>query len=428
MRRQESVRGEEPVRREVGLCARAAALLALAAWSALTGCSGAADPVAGHHAGAEAATAVFLAQHWSRPIAAVAAGAPGNAQLAALAPSACGACHAAQFADWQGSLHSRAMGPGVMGQLVVLKDPAGAEECTRCHAPLAEQSEALRRSNAARAPPGEGLHAAGLTCAGCHMRQGRIHGPPRRDGSVPAGETSALPHRGWTAAAAFEDSRFCATCHQFGSEGYALNGKLLENTYEEWRASPHAAQGRSCQDCHMPGRRHLWRGIHDPQMVRAALTIETSAVPAPSGELRVDVSLRNTGAGHHFPTYVTPKVFVEAWQEDAAGRQLTGTLRRYEIGRLVSADLGREIADTRIPAGGQAVFVYRAARASSATAVVLQLRVDPDAFYRGVYETLLASGTAGAGEASIRQALRDANRSGFIAWSSRVGLGKPQRR
>ncbi len=28
------------------------------------------------------------------------------------------------------------------------------------------------------------------------------------------------------------------SCHQFGADGYALNGKLLENTYEEWKASP----------------------------------------------------------------------------------------------------------------------------------------------------------------------------------------------
>lgn len=419
------------MRREVGRGTRAAALFALAAWSALAGCSRTGEPVAAQDAAAGLATAAFLAQHWARPVAASEARAPRHAQLAALAPSACGACHAPQFADWQGSLHGRAMGPGILGQLMALKDPAEAEACTRCHAPLAEQSEAFAQSTAAREPAVGGLHAAGLTCAGCHMRQGRIFGPPRRDGSVPAGDTSAWPHRGWTAAGAFEDSRFCATCHQFAGDGYALNGKLLENTYEEWRASPQAAQGRSCQDCHMPGRRHLWRGIHDPRMVRDALTIETSAVAVRSGELGMDVTLRNTGAGHHFPTYVTPKVFVEAWQEDAAGRQLPGTLRRYEISRLVSADLEREIADTRIPAGEQVVFAYRAAGARSARAVVLQLRVDPDAFYRGVYETLLAGGAAGVGEGSIRQALRDANRSAFIAWSTRIGLEQdaaPERR
>jgi hypothetical protein len=393
----------------------AAALLVLAA---LTACSRSPDP-------GSAAVDGFLAKHWARPLAPQAeAGSPHDLQPAALTPAACGGCHAAQFADWQGSLHSRAMGPGVTGQLVTFKDAASAEECTRCHAPLAEQSEALARSAAAQAPADEGLHASGLVCAACHMRQGRMYGPSRRDGSVPAGDMAAWPHRGWTPAAAFEDGRFCATCHQFGADGYALNGKPLENTYAEWQASPQAAAGRSCQDCHMPGRRHLWRGIHDPQMVREALTIETSAATERAGELQLDVDVRNTGAGHHFPTYVTPKVFAEAWQEDGAGRPLPGTLRRHEISRNVSPDLEREIADTRIPAGGRFVFGYRAPRAAGAAALVLQLRVEPDAFYRGVYEGMLAGATAGVGESRIRQALRNASESAFVAWSARVGLDR----
>ncbi len=405
------------MRRPVGFAGAAAALLVLAA---LAACSRLADSAAPPAADA---TQAFLAKHWARPLAPQFGGlAPHPAQLASLAPAACGTCHVAQFADWQGSLHRRAMGPGVTGQLVALADPAGAGECTRCHAPLAEQSEALARSVAARASADEGLHASGLTCAACHMREGRVYGPARRDASVPAGDTAAWPHRGWTPAAAFEDARFCASCHQFGPDGYALNGKPLENTYEEWRASPQAAAGRACQDCHMPGRRHLWRGIHDPQMVREALTIETSAATLRAGEVALDVVLRNTGAGHHFPTYLTPKVFVEAWQEDARGRPLPGTLRSHEISRLVSPDLEREIADTRIPAGGRAVFGYHAPRAAGATSLVLQLRVDPDAFYRGVYEGLLAGGSAGSGEARIRQALRDASASAFVAWHARVGL------
>ena len=30
--------------------------------------------------------------------------------------------------------------------------------------------------------------------------------------------------------------------HLFESDGYSLNGKLLENTYGEWRASRHGSQ------------------------------------------------------------------------------------------------------------------------------------------------------------------------------------------
>jgi len=61
-------------------------------------------------------------------------------------------------------------------------------------------------------------------------------------------------------------------------DGFALNGKLLQSTYDEWKASRFARQGVQCQDCHMPDRRHRWRGIHDADMVRSGLTITADGV------------------------------------------------------------------------------------------------------------------------------------------------------
>src|SRR5207249_4863664 len=93
----------------------------------------------------------------------------------------------------------------------------------------------------------------------------------------PTAPSETLPHNGVTRTPAFLRSEFCQSCHQFTPEGFALNGKLLENTYAEWKASRFAREGVQCQDCHMPDRRHLWRGIHDPEMVRSGLTIDASA-------------------------------------------------------------------------------------------------------------------------------------------------------
>jgi len=370
-------------------------------------------------------TGDFLARHWKRPLAPqFTSGQAGAAQLASLDPARCGDCHAAQYADWRQSLHGKAMGPGITGQLAPFADPPAEEasQCTPCHAPLAEQSASLAASGPVPAAADSGLHAHGLACAGCHMREGRIFGPARRDGSTPAGDAAALPHGGWSAAPGFEDAKFCASCHQFDADGYALNGKLLENTYEEWRASPQAAAGQQCQSCHMPDRRHLWRGIHDPDMVRQALTIEASKPATRAGQLVAELKIGNTGAGHHFPTYVTPKVIVEGYQEDRGGRMLAQTLRSHEIARAVTPDLSREIADTRIPAGGQVVFNYSAPREPDAAVLVLRLRVDPDAFYRGVYQGLLARGATGEGAARLRQALKNAQESPFVAYATRIPL------
>lgn len=371
----------------------------------------------------------FLAAHWQRPpdgrgIAALSSSQSSNT----LNPAACGACHASQFADWGNSLHSKAMGPGVMGQLVTMveADPDAAESCIRCHAPLAEQAASLAdvagRPSAPDKHTSPGLHEQGLMCAGCHMRAGQVFGPLRRDGSKPVPGEQATTHHSWSAHDAYEDSRFCASCHQFEPQDYALNGKLLENTYEEWKASRYAKDGVTCQNCHMPDRRHLWRGIHDPDMVRRGVSVEIRSSTLTTSELQATLRVANTGTGHYFPTYVTPRVFAEAFQEDRQGKPVPGTLQRYVIARDVTPELDREIADTRLAPDAHVDFDYRAARRPQAVALSFRLRVEPDAFYRNLYRSLLDSDSAGAGKDMIHTAWRTASESGFVAFSQRLTL------
>jgi cytochrome c551/c552 len=367
----------------------------------------------------------FLDKYWQRPLAHQGAAPPSFTPLeAALDPASCGTCHVQQFRDWSGARHAKAMGPGVMGQLMNMAPQAREEQqgCIRCHAPLAEQADSLvaslTRPDARR---GAALHEQGLVCAACHVRGYRRFGPARRDGSAPKADEQ-LPHGGWQVSAAFADSRFCAACHQFPADGYALNGKLLENTYEEWKASPYAGEGKQCQSCHMPDRRHLWRGIHDPDMVRAGVTIDVVPPRIEAGAVRAALTVRNTGTGHDFPTYVTPKVVVEMFQEDSAGRAVAGTRREYVIARQVPLDLSREIADTRLAAGAQAVLDYAVPRQRRAVNLVYRVRVKPDAFYTGLYRSLIAEG-AGKGEAMIRQALADSLASHYTLFEERRPLG-----
>ena len=392
--------------------------------AALASCSDPAPPASSALAGADG-IAAFLAKHWRRPLAAQGAAPPHFAPLeAALDPASCGTCHVQQFQDWSGAHHARAMGPGVMGQLMNMQAQAREEHqaCIRCHAPLAEQADslvaAISRPNTRN---GAGLHERGLVCAACHVRAHQRFGPARRNGSVPKAEEK-LPHDGWLASAAFADSRFCASCHQFATDDFALNEKLLENTFEEWKASRYADEGKQCQSCHMPDRRHLWRGIHDPEMVRSGVTIEVLPPRVEAGAIRAALTLRNTGTGHHFPTYVTPKVVVKIFQEDPAGRAVAGTRREYVIGRQVALDLSREIADTRLAAGAEAALDYTAQQHRSAANLVYRVRVEPDAFYTGLYRSLIADG-AGKGEAMIRQALADSLASHFTLFEERRPLG-----
>ncbi|MEN8160981.1 MAG: hypothetical protein ABFS41_12985, partial [Myxococcota bacterium] len=120
-------------------------------------------------------------------------------------------------------------------------------------------------------------------------------------------------------------------------------------------------------------------------------------------------TLASHGVGHALPTYVTPRVFLELWQEDAAGAPLDGTKRDAVVGREIdfASSPWREVFDTRIPPGGEHVLQYDADRHPDAVAIGAEVRVDPDYHYRGVF-------------ASLEGAYRDADANARIAAAHRL--------
>src|SRR5499426_1038957 len=267
--------------------------------------------------------------------------------------------------------------------------PSSAHGCLACHAPLAEQGPFVAAGRELRANPtyDAALAGKGVPCAGCHVRGHERFGPPRRD-------------------------------------GFSLNGKLLQATYDEWKASRFARAGIQCQDCHMPDRRHRWRGIHDAEIVRSGLTItaKTGAARYRPGEVAV-VTLRveSTRVGHAFPTYVTPRVVLSAELVDAAGQAVAGSRQEQVIGREVALDLSRELSDTRLLPGRSATFTSRMKVEAPGMRVRVAVVVEPDAFYVAFFETLLRQG-AGRGEAQIREALEAARRSPFTVFERDLPL------
>ena len=303
-----------------------------------------------------------------------------------LAPESCGLCHGDKLAEWRTSVHARAFSPGLVGQLLTY-DAAGAAACMQCHAPLAEQREAFeatRRSAEVDPGAGHGLADAGNSCGGCHLRGHRRFGPPQRDtGAIGQSDATAAPHGGVMRVPEFEKSEFCAACHQFPQD-QAINGKPLENTLVEWQQSPAARSGTTCQSCHMPERKHLWPGIHDPDMVRSGLTPQFVAEPEVAR-----FRLTSTGIGHAFPTYVTPKVIMRGVALDQTGAPVPGSEVHYIIQRQVESvgDDWIERSDTRLLPGQSAtleLFWPNSGR------VRFWLEVYPDDFYhQHVYPELL---------------------------------------
>lgn len=357
--------------------------------------------------------AQFLAIHWAQPIEPQGEPPAGfSAAEGSLAPEACAACHLAQFVDWSGSLHSRAMGPGIRWQLRVMNQQQ-ANDCLRCHAPLAEQKAltALEHgwSNAPNTPlpayVSADLHRRGNTCASCHIRKHQYYGPlaERRD---------PTSHGGFSAQPAFSDSRFCMPCHQFPPGARSLEGKLIENTYEEWLNSKAARDGGSCQSCHMPERRHVWRGIHDPEMVRKGLHRELEVERQAGGKLIVRATITAPGVGHFFPTYVVPKVLVTLHLKVGSDSREIGSLT---IGRTVSVDMDREWSDTRIPPGGNSVVAATVSAPKSPFRIEMRMTVQPAEHYSRMYRAMLGRNKdmeAGA-RTLLLQALQEAEAASY---------------
>ena len=165
----------------------------------------------------------------------------------------------------------------------------------------------------------------------------------------------------------------------------------------------------------MPDRRHLWRGIHDPEMVRSGVAVDVATDRPrykPRDEVTARITITTAGVGHHFPTYVTPRVVVRAALVDAAGRETRASAEERVIAREASLDLSRELFDTRIPGGGRFVFDYRRRVEHAGLSLRVRVTVHPDHFYMRFFESLLGSG-AGQGTAEIRKALEATRRSTF---------------
>ena len=310
-----------------------------------------------------------------------------------LSPESCGSCHPEQYKQWKTTFHAKAMSPGVYGQLVDLwkVNPGQAQNCNECHAPLAEQQKRVKSSAGPvekwRKNPVHAwkLEMRGLSCAACHVRNWRVHGPQKKETPEDVDDTTGKgPHAGVERTPFFSRSEFCMSCHQHKFPG--PNGKSIQNTYHEWKNSIWGREDVSCQSCHMPGRAHLWRGIHDKDMTQSAVQIDVTVGAETLGEIvTAKIKLTNSGAGHYFPTYITPSVEVISELEDKNGRTIAGSRQIDVIERKLSSDFSREIYDTRIPPQKSITFPYRRGRREGAARLRVRVHVRPDAFYHDFY-------------------------------------------
>jgi len=277
---------------------------------------------------------------------------------------ACGRCHREIYEEWKTSIHAHAYEDPLF-QAYWRKDKQ-IWVCLNCHAPLQNQQPVIvtgLRAGQIDRPLTEpndqfdaSLRREGVTCAVCHVRDGVIMGP--YDDAVAPHPTRYDPR--------YRSTDICYTCHAVPSDKFQFYNGGPCATFMEFEAGPYKAQGYICQTCHMPeverpiaeggpvrkGRRHLWRGGHDPAQLKRAVTVSLTADrPTLEGGEHATwtLTLTNSGAGHMLPTGDPDRyLLAEVAVVDEKGRVLASrhmTVKRWILWWPVIY----EYRDTRIP-------------------------------------------------------------------------------
>jgi hypothetical protein len=275
----------------------------------------------------------------------------------------CGTCHEEIYEEWKTSYHAQAYVDPYF-QAYWRKDKH-IWICLNCHSPLENQQpwiiHGLEGENVQRPIRTENIRydeefqLEGITCAACHVRDGVIEGP--YDDSVAPHPTRYSPR--------FRSTDICYTCHQVPSGPFQFYNVGPCSTYPEFEEGPYSKMGYICQNCHMPevtrpvavdgpireGRRHLWRGGHDPEMIKRAVSIELRADPQKyrAGQwVRFTLTFTNAGAGHMVPTGDPDRYFTISFAVvDQNGRVVASqnhTMGRWIIWRPVIL----EVYDNRV--------------------------------------------------------------------------------
>jgi len=287
---------------------------------------------------------------------------------------ACRECHKDIYAYWRSSAHAESYrNRNFQLALHVHRDRIPKEalrDCLACHAPLT-------------ASAAKELADEGVTCDFCHsIKSVRKDGQRWRyqvePGIVKRGPGKDIPpdRHQMAHSELFAKSEICAGCHEYVSS----TGLPILTTYSEWKASPAAQEGRTCQGCHMPAgsgnivdpkvRRtsapvstHRMESSSDPAQLRAALRLRIASFERDGGEAEAVVAVENLGTGHHAPTGMPTHRLVLEVEIAASGGQRVTERRVYQR-RLVDArgltvvtdtgafvDAAKLAEDTRLKAG-----------------------------------------------------------------------------
>lgn len=320
-------------------------------------------------------------------------------RISGLRASDCGVCHRVIQQEWQTTIHSKAWTDPYF--IVDWRFDGSQQICRNCHTPLDRQQPdtvvGFRDSDkqdpilVKNADFDKELQHEGVTCAACHLRDGMIEGV--------IGDTSA-PH---PVKKLENANQVCLRCHVVDGDRWDTFFRFPPcGTVAEIQSASGAAHksgemtindiaSLGCVECHMPAikrplveggvrrntRQHLWRGGHDPDMVKKAFTAEFKQEHLAGTEKRkFTFQITNTGTRHYLPTGTPDRhLTVSLRLLDAKGMivdEQKHKLKRTVMWRPFIVDLW----DTRLPLGEQRQYsvVYSTNQISSAVAIEAKVR------------------------------------------------------
>jgi len=290
--------------------------------------------------------------------------APASAPAGAPYTSAktCATCHRLIHQYWSESAHARsATSPvyleGLEAAVAAASDKQAVRvNCVWCHAPtvLVTGDHQLEQP----------VTREGVSCDFCHTVKDVDLARPGRPFVVSPGNVKRGPLE--YAKSKFHETEYsplhkssallCAACHEYRNP----LGVAVLSTYTEWRQTPYAVRGITCQECHMPVvpgtsvpaalgpsghviNLHRIVGGSNPSKLSVGLDLQIESVTRTSGTADVQVLVTSSRVGHAAPGGFANRALVLAVGVESASGELLH--RRERIYRRILRDAeGHELA------------------------------------------------------------------------------------
>lgn len=249
----------------------------------------------------------------------------------------CANCHQDRYEEWSRSMHALAVNDPIFESAylrALQSDPKYRSFCLTCHSPTTRITGDFNLTKS--------ISVEGITCSFCHtvtgVKRNNYTFNPDNPMQGPYTDSKTNAHASLYSAL-HTRSEFCAGCHEF-----SINGVPISETYSEWKASPEAAEGEQCQDCHMLTKRgvaatngtirdrvyqHLWYGGRTGQFLANAFQMNSS-IQRTGNRVKVTLVINNNRVGHMIPSGLpSRKVVLDFNATDNQGRGIFSDQRIY---------------------------------------------------------------------------------------------------